>query len=714
MPPFPKACFGRDDLVEEIVNLAESLQPIALIGAAGIGKTSIALAVLHHDRVRERFGDNRRFIRCDEFPVSRAHFLARISSATGADVENPEDLSVLRPFLSSRQMILFLDNAESILDPQGTHAREIYAVVEQLSRFSNICLGITSRISTVPPRCKRLAIPTLSAESACNIFYGIYNIGRSSIVRDLVKRLDFHALSITLLATAASHNMWDYDRLAKEWDAHRTQVLRTDYNESLAATIELTLASPSFRKLGASPTFHKLIPFSTVRKFLPSPMLRNLGFDARALLEIVAFFPQGIDENNLDWLFPTIPERKNVFDKFCVLSLTHRISGFITMLAPIRDYFSPQDPKSSPLLCAVKDRYFTRLSIHLDPDSPEFKKGQWIASEDVNVEHLLNVFTSIDADSADVWDACDHFMSHLYWHKPRQTVLRAKIEGLPEDHPAKPGHLFRLSRLFASVGDPAEQKRLLIHTLRLERRRGDEHRVARTLMDLSDANRMLGLPEEGIWQVKEALGIYERTGYTTGQTKCLNDLARLLFDDKQLDAAKDAAKRAINLLPLEGQEFQVCQSHRVLGNVYRSKGKRERAVHHYEVALGIASPFKWHQQLFWIHHSLALLHIDEDKFDGAHVHIKRAKSHAVDNSYNLGRAMEVQAQIWYRQRRFQDATSEALRAKKIFQQLGATNDVKGCRNLLQNITKSTKRQATRDRSNLDGSASGSASGSEFF
>jgi len=66
-------------------------------------------------------------------------------------------------------------------------------------------------------------------------------------------RLEFHALLVALLATIEFHNMWDYDRLAKEWDTHRTHMLRTDYNESLAAAIELSLTSPTFHELGHSP-----------------------------------------------------------------------------------------------------------------------------------------------------------------------------------------------------------------------------------------------------------------------------------------------------------------------------------------------------------------------------------------------------------------------------------------------------------------------------
>ena len=659
-PPPPRACFGRDELIEKIVSFAQNLEPTALIGAGGIGKTSIALSVLHHDLVKKRFGDNRRYIRCDQFPASRSHFLARLSGVIGAGVENPEDLTLLRPFLSTKEIFIVLDNAESILDPQGVNAREVYALVDELCQFKTISLCITSRITTVPRYCKRPAIPTLSMEAACDIFYGIYGDGGPSvIVDDLLRRLDFHALSITLLATTASHNIWDYDRLAEEWDTHRAQVLRTDHNESLAATIELSLASPTFTKLGP---------------------------DGRDLLGVVAFFPQGVDEKNLGWLFPTISERKNVFDKFCALSLAYRSSGFITMLAPLRDYLKPQDPRSSPLLCATKNHYFTRMSVFVNPTQPGFGEARWIASEDVNVEHLLDIFTSIDAYSDDVWVACIRFMQHIYWHKPRQSLLGPKIENLPDSHPHKPRCLTELSILFQSAGNYAEQKRILTSALTLWRERGDDNFVAITLRRLSEANSYLGFHEEGMEQVMEAQEIHGRLGDTIQQAFCLKDLAWSLFYNYQPDAAGDAASRAIDLAQLEkGQEFLICEAHRVLGHVNRAKGKREEAIRHHETALEIASPFNWHESMFWNHYCLAKMFLAEDGFDDASVHIERAKSRTFNNLYNLGRATEVQADIWYRQQRLGDAKSEVLRALEIFETIGATNDVGGSMELLQKI-----------------------------
>jgi len=663
-PPPPRIFFGRDKLIDKIVHFVGQLMPIALIGAGGVGKTSIILAALHDDRVKQRFGDNRWFVRCDQFPTSHTNFLRRLSNVIGAGIKNPEDLAPLRRYLSSKEMLIILDNAESILDPQVTSAQEIYAAVDELARLSNICLCITSRISTIPPNCEILEIPTLSMEPARDTFHRIYKCsGQSDLIDNILKQLDFHPLSVTLLATVAQHNKWDTNRLIREWERHRTRVLRTQHSGSLATTIELSLTSPLFRELGP---------------------------DAQELLGVIAFFPQGVNEDNLDWLFPTISDGPDMFDKFCILSLTYRSDGFITMLAPLRDYLRPEDPMSSPLLGATKEHYFSRLSVDVHPDKPNFGESRWIISEGVNVEYLLDIFTSVDANSKSVWDTCARFMQHIVWHKPRLVTLGPKVEALPDDHPSKAQCLHRLAWLFDSVGNQAERKRLFTHTLKLWRAQGDDYQVAQTLSELCDTNQLIGLPKEGIQQGKEASEIFERLGDTAKQAECLIELARSFYSDGQLDAAEEAAFHAIELLLGKGEQLNLCRSHRTLGQIYYFKGDLEKAIHHFDVALGIASSLKYYGELFWVHYSLAFLFLARGSFDDAHTHIQHAKSHVVDDVYNLACASHLQAQVWNRQHMFEEAKSEGLRALGVFEDLGAAGDAEYCREMLRQIDRNAQ------------------------
>jgi hypothetical protein len=84
---------------------------------------------------------------------------------------------------------------------------------------------------------------------------------------------------------------------------------------------------------------------------------------------------------------------------------------------------------------------------------------------------------------------------------------------------------------------------------------------------------------------------------------------------------------------------------------------------------------------------MARLFLDEHECDNAHAQIERAKSHAVDDVYELGRAMQLQAEVWYLQHRFEDAKSGALHALENYEKTGSARNAETCRTLLQKIEK---------------------------
>jgi len=246
-------------------------------------------------------------------------------------------------------------------------------------------------------------------------------------------------------------------------------------------------------------------------------------------------------------------------------------------------------------------------------------------------------------------------MNHLRWHKNRPTVLGPRIEQLPDDHRSKPECLYQLSWLFELIGNTVERKRLLTRALVLWRERGNDGRVAKMLSVLSHSSRIMGLYKEGIQEAGEALQIYESLDDTAGLAFCLLNLARSLCEDGQLDVAEETASRAINLLSEKDHQYQLCESYHTLGGICQSKGETDKAIHHSELVLEIASPFNWHHELVWAHSDLALLFCDEGRFDEANAHAEHAKSYSVNHAYLLGDVMYLQAWVWYCQGRLEEA-----------------------------------------------------------
>ena len=206
----------------------------------------------------------------------------------------------------------------------------------------------------------------------------------------------------------------------------------------------------------------------------------------------------------------------------------------------------------------------------------------------------------------------------------------------------------------------------------------------------------MGLREEGIEQAKEAVAIFELLGDMLEQARSLIRLAHLLHCDKQLGAAS----HAIILIPEERHEFLLCESHRLLGGIYQSRRDKKKAIHHHEVALGIASASNWHDSLFWIYYKLAELFRDDGRFDEAHARIELAKSHAAGSPYSFSRATELEARVLREQHRFEEAKFKALRAADVYEKLGAARDAERCKKFLKRIEEGLNNPTSSGQSRL--------------
>ena len=308
--PAPTEIFGRDAIIEDLLGFAERFASVTLFGAGGVGKSAIARTLLHHDRIAARFGKYRHFIPCD-LMGSLGNFLGGLADAFGA--HHPMDMTQLRSHLAiSPPCTLVLDGVDSLLDPLTPGSTEITAAIEEFGRCQNVFLLTTSRMDVRIPDFRRIEVPTLHIDGARSTFCSRCHLGRSVAVDKLLTELDFHPLSIDLLACATSENGWDEPRLLKAWNDNKTSILHVSGPRSLEDNIKSILLTPTIRKLGRA---------------------------AQDTLEAIALYSDGVQEIKLERTFPKIPAIGKAVNALCKFSLTYRQDGFVKMLSPFRLYF---------------------------------------------------------------------------------------------------------------------------------------------------------------------------------------------------------------------------------------------------------------------------------------------------------------------------------------------------------------------------------------
>ncbi|KAF8060639.1 hypothetical protein FPV67DRAFT_300612 [Lyophyllum atratum] len=416
LPLRPPIFVGREALVREATESLSKRHHVALIGPGGMGKTSIARAVLNEDSISTKFGEHRYFVRYDDVDASQithATFLDRIARVLGIKSSKANTRSlILRALSSSDHILVVLDNAETFLDA-ASDASHIATSIDEFGACPNVVIMLTTRTSGLPPNLKweRLRVPALDESAACTAFMAIYlHPVEPLILTKLLSALDFHPLSINLLAQVAVQNDWSSAELIAAWDRQHALLLENGDGKvhSIAMTIEMSLNSPSLKKLG-----HTI----------------------RHTLQVIAFLPQGINRTRLAEIFPSIPTIESCTDVLCKHSLAYRKGDFITMLAPIRLYVSSQYNHDSFTAIPLLNHVQTFYNAHLERDPVE---KAVIQVEDVNIEHVI-AQSIANCDVKTMKRACilaTYFLDALTEYKPRATALHLLIKELKAGEPS--------------------------------------------------------------------------------------------------------------------------------------------------------------------------------------------------------------------------------------------------------------------------------------
>jgi tetratricopeptide (TPR) repeat protein len=717
LPPAPAIFHGREEYVVQIVrflvdgHLANQPARVPIMGAGGMGKTSVALAVLNHQDIIEIFGSRRHWIPCDQtstLPNFLEH-LAQSLSLEGPSKDRLKDI-ILHLQAHPAPFIFAIDNFETLWDlPEIKSAAE--DVLSHLAGLRNLTLLLTSRGNMHPARvrwCQLPAIEQLSLAAARATFMDI-STNIDDRLDDLLRALDCVALAITLVASL-SQTGYSPSELLKDWENERTPLLHlgADRQSSVEVSIRLSIYSP--------------------------PMKNNP--DALALLTVLARLPGGIQQKYLSSIASGVENINAAQRTLISVALAHRTANnTLRVLSPVRSYLLQHHVLSTSSATAMRSFYFSLVKSALrEIRLGEVKNAkQVLAEEETNIEIVI-AGALVSDTGTDALLAALEYSSYLSWSaRPRidimcTTIAAIRFHSLPNQLAYLPRCIYKLASLyhmqsdfanatidfsealgfFAPGGDWLGVAQCLESLGNIHREQGDSSVAAAHLTAAETSFMGLGCQLEAarcheslanvylmekkfdaaITAIAEAKASFEAIGHRFGVANCLKSLAVIYNQIDRPTSAILTLRKAYSLFEAEDDQLGVAQCLKALGVVYHTHGDLNAALDAFAEAITTFEAVGNRVGVMQCLQGLGDIHREEGRFEEALRLFKRADELArrIGDFQSHAECLLGLAMVFRALDRFDDARIAYHDAILAYQRLGMDDEVRFCEAELEKLS----------------------------
>ncbi|KAJ7702553.1 P-loop containing nucleoside triphosphate hydrolase protein, partial [Mycena olivaceomarginata] len=341
LPSKPKIFYGREsELASILKTLDQECARITILGPGGMGKTSLARAVLHHADVTAKY-EHRFFVSCDSATTSieiAALIGDHIGLKPGKDLTQP----LLRYFAGQSTCLLILDNLETVWEPMGSRVG-VEELLSLLTDIAHLALLITMRGAERPAKVRWTRpflepLKPLSDDAAQQIFLDIADdFHEPKDIQSVLNLTNNMPLAVDLIAHLVDNE--GCPSVLARWETEKTGLLSVghDRRSNIDTSIRISLSSP---------------------RLISSP-------GAMDLLRLLSVLPDGLSD--IELLHSDLAIQDILTCKVVLLSTSLAYQDDkkqLKSLVPIREHMQHFHPPPSSLIQSLQKYFHTVLDLY--------------------------------------------------------------------------------------------------------------------------------------------------------------------------------------------------------------------------------------------------------------------------------------------------------------------------------------------------------------